>query len=139
MKWIKERDELIAQTKAFVQSVTGRTSGPASTVSTRPASDANPLSYSVTDRAAPNPAIPPAANAGIASIEDLVSAQPARRGAQPSELRPIEAAERADVRTEIRNRIAAFQAHQHRFHRERDAYFNSVLTKARSATKTEPD
>ncbi len=57
MKWIKERDELIAQTKAFVQSVTGRTSGPASTVSTRPASDANPLSYSVTDRAAPNPAI----------------------------------------------------------------------------------
>ena len=28
MKWIKERDALIAQTMAFVQSVTGRTNAP---------------------------------------------------------------------------------------------------------------
>jgi hypothetical protein len=38
----------------------------------------------------------------------------------------------SDIRKEIQSRVAAFQAHQHRFAREREAFFNSVLTKARS-------
>ena len=40
----------------------------------------------------------------------------------------------SDVRQEIRGRVAAFRAHQELFHRERDAYYNSVLTRVRAAT-----
>jgi hypothetical protein len=38
------------------------------------------------------------------------------------------------VREEIQSRIETFRAHQHRFHREREEYFKSVLAKARAAT-----
>jgi hypothetical protein len=74
---------------------------------------------------------------------------------RPASDEPIEPAERADlpppempavlvlpqsdVRQEIQSRVAAFQAHQHRFHREREAYFKSVLTKARSEIENGPD
>jgi hypothetical protein len=43
------------------------------------------------------------------------------------------------VRKEIQSRVAAFQAHQHRFQREREAYFKSVLTKACSAIEGRSD
>lgn len=134
MKWQKERDELIAQTKAFVQSVTGRTPqavlGP---VFNKAAPAENPFAASVPDPVAPPP-LP---------IEHIVAAKPAET--RPIETAPIEQVEplvdpslvmapaQSDARKEIQTRVAAFQAHQHRFHRERDAYFNSVLTKARSA------
>jgi hypothetical protein len=45
----------------------------------------------------------------------------------------------SDVRQEIQSRVAAFQAHQHRFHREREAYFKSVLTRARAEIDNGPD
>ena len=38
-----------------------------------------------------------------------------------------------DFREEIRDRVAAFQAHQQRFHRERDEYFKSVLKRVRAS------
>ncbi len=43
------------------------------------------------------------------------------------------------MRKEIQSRVAAFRAHQHRFQREREAYFNSVLTQARSTIEGESD
>jgi hypothetical protein len=45
---------------------------------------------------------------------------------------------RSEVREEIANRVAAFRAHQQLFHRERDAYFNSVLTRVRASTEGKP-
>ncbi|WP_244548931.1 hypothetical protein [Bradyrhizobium canariense] len=42
------------------------------------------------------------------------------------------------MRKEIQSRVAAFQAHQHRFHREREAYFNSVFTRVRSVIDNDP-
>jgi hypothetical protein len=111
MKWQKERDELIAQTKAFVQSVTGRTP--------QTAPPGNHLAAPVLAPVSPPP-LP------IEQVEPMI------------DLRP-KAPALSDVRKEIETRVAAFQAHQHRFHRERDAYFNSVLTKARSAIKDGPD
>jgi hypothetical protein len=111
MKWQKERDDLIAQTKAFVQSVTGRT---------------------------PQAVLSPVFNKP-APIEQVVAANSTEAKPIEQDLPPPKAPAPGDVRKEIQTRVAAFQAHQHRFHRERDAYFNSVLTKARSAIEDGPD
>jgi hypothetical protein len=137
MKWSKERDDLIAQTKAFVQSVTGR----------RPLVAPEQISIGqvsigpVSVRSAPieNPVAEPVSNpvANAVQIENIVPAEPIERVKQSSDLPP--APVQSEVRKEIQTRIAAFQAHQHRFNRERDAYYNSVLAKARSDIENGPD
>jgi hypothetical protein len=76
-------------------------------------------------------------------VEDSVSAQPIELVEPPAaspraEPPPIKAFARGEVRQEIQNRVAAFQANQHRFQREREAYYNSVLTKARSTGEDFP-
>jgi len=132
MKWQKERDDLIAQTKAFVQSVTGRApQAVLSPILSKPAPIENPFVVPVSAQVSPPP-LP---------IEQVVAAKSAEAEATPIEQdpSPVKAPTPGDVRKEIQTRVAAFQAHQHRFHRERDAYFNSVLTKARSAIKDGPD
>ena len=122
MKWSKERDNLIAQTMAFVQSVSGRRPEPVEVkpVPVRPPPIENPFA-----ELAPTPAADAAPVKTAAPIEAVTKAE------SVSDLPALPA--QSDVRKEIQSRVAAFQAHQHRFHRERDAYFNSVLTKARSA------
>jgi hypothetical protein len=168
MKWQKERDDLIAQTKAFVQSVAGRTpKAVLGSVFNKPA----PIEDSFEDPFAvlappvsPPPlpleqaaaAIPTEARSIEAKSTEAKSTEskPAETKlaevrapqARPVEATPIdqelpaaEAPPPSDIRKEIQARVAAFQAHQHRFHRERDAYFNSVLTKARSAIEDGPD
>jgi hypothetical protein len=132
MKWSKERDDLIAQTKAFVQSVTGR----------RPQLAPERVSIGAAlVRAVPidNPVAQLVSNSAASAgpIENFVAAESIERGEQTSDLPPVTA--QSEVRKEIQTHIAAFQAHQHRFHREREAYFNAVLTKARSAIKNGPD
>jgi hypothetical protein len=129
MKWIKERDLLIAQTKAFVQSVTGR----------RPENEIRPISVE------PIPAENSAMAARPSSAELSASIEPVERtgvslpaGVSLPEIPTILALPEGDVRNEIRSRVAAFQAHQHRFHREREAYFKSVLTKARAEIENGP-
>jgi hypothetical protein len=147
MKWSKERDDLIAQTKAFVQSVTGRrplaAPEPASIgqFSVREVS-IGPVSVSeVSVRSTPieNPVAGPVSNpvANAVQIENLVPAEPIEGAKQSSDLPP--APVQSEVRKEIQTRIAAFQAHQHRFNRERDAYYNAVLAKARSEIENGPD
>jgi hypothetical protein len=109
MSWARERDLFIAQTMAFVQSVTDR----------KLEATAGPVPVKLVS---PEP----------------ISIQKNEVIEQPIELPPIKSLPQSDVRKEIQNRVAAFQAHQHRFHRERDAYFNSVLTKVRSAIEAAP-
>lgn len=99
MQWVKERDLLIAQTTAFVQSVTGKT------VHTEARIEPVPLD----------------------KIEK------AERPIQMPRMIPVP---QTDVREEIDSRIAAFRAHQQRFHKDRDEYFNSVLAKARAETNS---
>ena len=113
MNWSTERDALIAETMAFVQSVTGKQpGGAAETVSVRPGSvAAAPIAGSGTS---------------LAQVEPT------------GELAPVTDLPRSEVRKELQTRIAAFQAHQHRFQREREAYFNSVLTNARSTPEAGP-
>ena len=152
MKWQKERDDLIAQTKAFVQSVTGRTpQAVLSPVFGKAAPIENPSVAPVSAPLSPPPLpIEPVVTTEAKSVEakstEIKPTDPRPAETAPIETKPIvqglpstNAPTPGDVRKEIETRVAAFQAHQHRFHRERDAYFNSVLTKARSTIKDGPD
>ena len=108
MKWVMERDLLIAQTMAFVESVTGKK---------KPEADAQPE----TTRSS-------------TVIEFKQRETPAESPLVPPNPHPLA---RSVIREEIEGRIAAFRAHQQRFDRERDRHFNSVLTGIR-ATITDP-
>jgi hypothetical protein len=109
MDWKKERDLLIAQTLAFVQSVSGKTPD-----------------IEQTD-VAPN-----VATASIAAIERATEiANPPEETRIDIQIPRTIAA--SDIRAEIQNRVANFRAHQQRFHRERQEYFSATLAKARAA------
>jgi hypothetical protein len=109
MQWKKERDLLIAQTLAFVQSVAGKKpeAGKA---------EATP------DVEAPIEAMEAGA---IETVEPLREAL-----IKISVLRPVIA---SDFRAEMQARVANFRAHQERFHSERAAYCNATLARARAA------
>src|ERR1700744_4021789 len=132
MKWITERDSLVAQTKAFVQSVTGRRSEAAAGPSGIELNRTESVRIEAPEFIAqPVPAQPPTLFEPIKKVEQAVvpilERPPARTRAD------------SEVRKEIQSRVAAFQAHQHRFQREREAYFKSVLTKARSSLDRDGD
>lgn len=114
MKWMRERDALIAQTLAFVQSVTGRRDpgGPL------PSIEPPPTPSQPAD-------IPPPAAAAIA--EAPKTADPAPRPLVPS-----------DLQRELKSRIASFRAHQERFNREREEYFSATLARLRASIKDGP-
>ena len=137
MKWIKERDALIAQTKAFVQSVTGRR--PEEAIESR-AVALNRVEAVRTDVSVfVAPPVPSEPAVSFESTDQVEPAQVEHAGVPVLEVPPARVLPQSDVRREIQNRVAAFQAHQHRFHREREAYFKSVLTKVRSAIENGPD
>lgn len=121
MNWKKERDLLIAQTMEFVQSVTGKQTGTEARPTTRQFG-AGPI--------ATEPAIQvEQVTAKQTTAEQTIAASPA---SHPSQARLT------GFREEIQGRVAAFRAHQELFHRERDEYFNSVLTKARTPIEKAP-
>ena len=140
MKWMRERDLLIAQTMAFVQSVTGKPPEAEKTVtaSTVTASVALfSIETSETTRAA-------AALADIVSL--LAETPPATRAPRevsrevmPREIsRPAPLAHldlREDFQAEIRARVANFRAHQERFNREREAYCSATMAKVHASLR----
>ncbi|THD71143.1 MAG: hypothetical protein E7813_06135 [Bradyrhizobium sp.] len=119
MDWKKERDLLIAQTLAFVQSVAGKK----------------------TDvEAVPDemPAASPHVEAAAAEIREIFE----RPVVAPHNTFPVSApvsgiAPASDFRTEIQARIESFRAHQERFDREREEYFSATLAKARAAIRND--
>jgi hypothetical protein len=107
MKWMRERDLLIAQTMAFVQSVTGRK--PEAEVFVR------------TDLTAVTPTRLPDVEAMLA--EKIVTPQPAKAA-------PItRASGRSAYQNEIQARVDKFRAHQAKFNRDRDAYYDATVAK----------
>ena len=108
MKWTEERDLLIAQTEAFVQSVAGNGQQP-----------------EIGTRAQARIEFTPVVE--IEKVERPIERVPVTR--------PLP---RDDVREEIQGRVAAFRAHQQLFDRDRDAYFNSVLARLRDSTRGQP-
>ena len=118
MKWQRERDLLIAQTMAFVQSVTGRSA------------DADPHGTSVR----------PGEVGGIAadcvpSPREVLSSREVlstREVLAPARLSPLK---HGDLREEIQRRVAAFRARQQLFDRDRSEYCNATLARARAITE----
>jgi hypothetical protein len=136
MKWIKERDLFIAQTMAFVQSVTGK----------KPAAETREAPRDVLFQ---SPQVQSSVQSSLAQsvpVEEFAAEdRPAKVEAVQAGTLKIETAQvtrsspaLSDVRQEIRGRVAAFRAHQELFHRERDAYYNSVLTRVRASKSHAP-
>jgi hypothetical protein len=149
MKWMKERDLLIAQTMAFVQSVTGRTPEIEKTFN----APVGPFSVETSEatRAVTTPetvALPEVA--ALADIKSLLAETPAAapapletsrelsRETPPEISRPAALAHlelREDFQSEIRARVASFRANQERFNREREAYCSATMAKVHAALK----
>jgi hypothetical protein len=119
MKWIRERDALIAQTLAFVQSVSGRKddSRQPDTVAAVPILAAEIVSVqAVTVAWEQPPADPPPV-------------------VPPPQSLPVPPPRASDFRSEMQARIANFRKHQERFEREREEYCAATLTKLRAAIR----
>ena len=125
MEWVKERDLLIAQTMAFVQSVNDRKLGARrldakrwaeSRIEAAPIDATKPIDVVKIDVVK---IVEPPAN--------IPFSVPAARLSVPA-ARPTVS---GDVRAEMQNRVANFRAHQQRFHRERDEYCSATLAKMR--------
>ena len=111
MKWMRERDHLIAQTMAFVQSVTGK----------RPEAEKPPA-------AAPNrPAAPAMPDIEAMLAETIASAM------LPKPTQISRPALRSEYQNEIQARVASFRAHQQRFLREREAYCSATMAKVKAS------
>ena len=107
MKWMRERDLLIAQTMAFVQSVTGR----------KPEAEV----FARTDLTVVTATRLPDVEAMLAEkIEapELPKAMPVARPAG-----------RSEYQNDIQARVEKFRAHQAKFNRERDAYCDATVAK----------
>jgi hypothetical protein len=144
MKWMRERDLLIAQTMAFVQSVTGKP--PETEKTLAPSVALFSVETSETTRVAE--ALPevathsgmesllaettPAAQAPTETSRDTAREMP-REISRPAPLARPDL--RGDFQSEIRARVANFRAHQERFNREREAYCSATMAKMHAALK----
>ena len=132
MSWIRERDELIAQTLAFVQSVTDKR-------------EENGRREAV-------PLLPPKSENALAAVAHALASEAPPSAARPSTVRPSAAPtgnpaasatsapiiSQTEMANEIRTRVASFRAHQERFNREREEYFASTIARLRAAIKDVP-
>jgi hypothetical protein len=101
--WMRERDQLIEQTLAFVQGVAA----------------AKPVRAEAAGPARAEPA-KPVEQAGPAE-------QPRLAGIPPIGLAPM-----ASERAEIEHRVAKFKAQQQKFQRAREAHYDAIFSKARA-------
>jgi hypothetical protein len=125
MKWVIERDLLIAQALAFVQSVSGKKED-AGKPDAAPDIKAAPIDAIIDDAIKDH------------SIEDAIKLveRPANIGA--STIQVSRASVPSDFRTEIQASIANFRAHQERFHRDRDEYYRATFARIRTTIGSDP-
>ena len=124
MKWMRERDLLIAQTMAFVQSVTGK----------KPEAEKSVAAASLeTIETTPMPDI----EAMMAEALELP-----KRELPKEAPRVVQTITQADLRSgfqseisEIKARVANFRAHQQRFNQEREAYCTATMAKVQAALR----
>ena len=148
MKWMRERDLLIAQTMVFVQSVTGKTPEAEKTVTASVALLSVETSETTrTPVVLPDIAVLPAIEfllaktPAVAQAPRELSREPSREVPRemPREIsRPAPLARpdlQEDFQSEIKARIANFRAHQERFNREREAYCSATMAKVHAALR----
>jgi len=118
MSWKKDRDSLIAQTMAFVQSVAGRRE------------ELRPELKQVL------PAVEIDVRAELATALEIVdAAEPPPMTVPTSQPRQVVL---TDIQKEIRDRVASFRAHQQRFNKEREEYFSATIAKLKASMKDPP-
>jgi hypothetical protein len=144
MKWMRERDLLIAQTMAFVQSVTGKMPEAEKTEAEKTVTTSVALlsvERSETIRtAAALPDILPDIKALLAltlpaaqSPTEISREEIPRQISKPAPLARLDL--REDLQAEIRARVANFRAHQERFNREREAYCSATMAKVHASLR----
>jgi chorismate mutase len=101
--WMRERDQLIEQTLAFVEGV----------AAARPARPA---------------AVSPARAEPARSVAQIGPAEPSK----PEKFAPIELVPMPSERAEIERRVANFKAQQQKFQRAREAHYDAIFSKARA-------
>lgn len=138
MSWKKDRDSLIAQTMAFVQSVTGRKDESAQAIEMQ--ATPSSVELAVLDALETELVPPPVPKPLAAGLKSPVSAlEPARIVPPPLPATPTAASQlQGEMAKEIRARVASFRAHQERFNREREEYFSQTLARLRNAIKDAP-
>ena len=117
MSWKTDRDSLIAQTMAFVQSVTGRRE------ELRP------------DLKQMLPPVEVDVRAELATALEIVDAAEPPPTTVPALPRQVVL---SDIQKEIRDRVASFRAHQQRFNKEREEYFSATIAKLKASMKDLP-
>jgi hypothetical protein len=137
MGWKQERDSLIAQTLAFVQSVTGKRDE-----IERPrvsAVDLGQLEASL-ERPRPPPIEPQKAAVPVQPAVQAIAPmiEPARSTEPPASALTRRPIVQSEMKEEIRARIASFRAHQERFNREREEYFSATLARLKAAMTEQP-
>jgi hypothetical protein len=125
MSWKLERDSLIAQALALVQSVTGQREGSDNADAGLAQSDEPEMrwpDFAVSHALSPE------------TVETIEAPQKARPAPTP----PPKPAATSDIAAEIRARVASFRAHQERFNREREDYFAATLARLQAVIKDMP-
>ena len=122
MKWMRERDLLIAQTMAFVQSVTGK----------KPELGAKADAVASFEA----PGLAGAAQSAAVLLPDIEAMLTETIAFEPPKPAPIVRPEsKVDFQSEIRARVANFRAHQERFSREREAYCSATMAKVQASLR----
>jgi hypothetical protein len=129
MKWMRERDLLIAQTMAFVQSVGGR----------KPEAEV----FARTDIRPVTPTRLPDVEAMLTEALSVPapSASPVPEAAKPlppAPVQPMRAAGRSEYQSEIQARVEKFRAHQAKFNREREAYCSATMARMQATLDKYP-
>lgn len=115
--WMRERDQLIEQTLAFVQGVAA--ARPARGAAIGPAKPEPAKALAQTGPAELPPELPKAAAPIIAPFTAPFTA-------------PLGLAPMASERAEIERRVAKFKAQQQKFQRAREADYDAIFSKARA-------
>ena len=127
MKWMRERDLLIAQTMAFVQSVTGR----------KPEAEL----FARTDLPAVTPTRLPDVEAMLAEAIGVPlphKAEPPKIAGPREPVPAVRPAGRSEYQSEIQARVEKFRAHQARFNRDREAYCSATVAKMQATLDKYP-
>jgi len=137
MKWMRERDLLIAQTMAFVQSVTGKKPEAEETIATSASFE--------TSQTADTTARMPDIEALMAETLTAELPKEASRETPREAVRLVQTIARADLRSgfqseisEIKARVANFRANQARFNQEREAYCSATMAKVHATLREMP-
>jgi len=129
MKWMRERDALIAQTMAFVQSVTGKKPDLTANIDVVASFEA----VALVDAPQPTAVAAPMPDIEAMLAETIVTKIEPRKPATIARSEP-----KVDFQSEIRARVANFRAHQERFNREREAYCSATMAKVHASLREDP-